>query len=86
MTTIKYIPVNDVLRRMDGSKSTLYAKMDKGLFPQAVKIGERRVAWLEHEIDAMMRAYVSSPSEEELRAFVKKLEAKRLDEEVSDGL
>jgi hypothetical protein len=34
----------------------------------------------------MMRAYVSSPSEEELRAFVKKLEAKRLDEEVSDGL
>ena len=48
------------------------------------KIGERRVAWLEHEIDAMMREYVTRPSQEELRAFVKSLEAKRLEVEVSD--
>ena len=72
MNNIKYISMDDVLRRMDGSRSTLYAQMDKGLFPQSVKIGKRRVAWLEHEINAMMRAYVSSPSEEELRAFVNK--------------
>ena len=84
MNNIKYISVDDVLRRMDGSRSTLYAQMDKGLFPQSVKIGKRRVAWIDHEINAMMRAYVSSPSEEELRAFVKTLEAKRFDEEVSD--
>ena len=84
MNNIKYISVDNVLRRMDGSRSTLYAQMDKGLFPQSVKIGKRRVAWLEHEINAMMRAYVSSPSEEELRAFVKTLEAKRLEVEVSD--
>ncbi|MDB3865448.1 AlpA family phage regulatory protein [Amylibacter sp.] len=84
MNNIKYISMDDVLRRMDGSRSTLYAQMDKGLFPQSVKIGKRRVAWLEHEINAMMRAYVSSPSEEELRAFVKKLEVKRFDEEVSN--
>ena len=84
MNNIKYISVDNVLRRMDGSRSTLYAQMDKGLFPQSVKIGKRRVAWLEHEINAMMRAYVSSPSEEELRAFVKKLEVKRFDEEVSN--
>lgn len=84
MNNIKYISMDDVLRRMDGSRSTLYSQMDKGLFPQSVKIGKRRVAWLEHEINAMMRAYVSSPSEEELRAFVKKLEVKRFDEEVSN--
>ena len=84
MNNIKYISMDNVLRRMDGSRSTLYAQMDKGLFPQSVKIGKRRVAWLEHEINAMMRAYVSSPSEEELRAFVKGLEAKRFDEEVSN--
>jgi prophage regulatory protein len=86
MNKYTYISLDKVLNRLDGSKSTIYAKMAKGLFPPSVKIGERRVAWLKHEIDAMMRAYVSSPSEEELRAFVKKLEAKRLDEEVSDGL
>jgi prophage regulatory protein len=84
MNNIKYISVDNVLRRMDGSRSTLYAQMDKGLFPQSVKIGKRRVAWLEHEINAMMRAYVSSPSEEELKAFVKGLEAKRFEEEVSN--
>ena len=84
MNNIKYISMDNVLRRMDGSRSTLYAQMDKGLFPQSVKIGKRRVAWIDHEINAMMRAYVSSPSEEELRAFVKTLEAKRLEVEVSD--
>ena len=84
MNNIKYISVDNVLRRMDGSRSTLYAQMDKGLFPQSVKIGKRRVAWLEHEINAMMRAYVSSPSEEDLKAFVKGLEAKRFEEEVSN--
>ena len=84
MNNIKYISMDNVLRRMDGSRSTLYAQMDKGLFPQSVKIGKRRVAWLEHEINAMMRAYVSSPSEEDLKAFVKGLEAKRFEEEVSN--
>ena len=84
MNNIKYISMDNVLRRMDGSRSTLYAQMDKGLFPQSVQIGKRRVAWLEHEINAMMCAYVSSPSEEELKAFVKGLEAKRFEEEVSN--
>jgi prophage regulatory protein len=72
------------LNRLDGSKSTIYAKMSAGLFPSSIKIGERRVVWLEHEIDAMMREYVTRPSQEELRAFVKTLEAKRLEVEVSD--
>ena len=84
MTNIQYISMDDVLSRMDGSRSTLYAKIDKGLFPTSVKIGQRRVAWLKHEIDAMMRAYVRSPSEEELRALVKKMQANRFDEEYSD--
>ena len=84
MNKYTYISMDKVLNRLDGSKSTIYAKMSAGLFPSSIKIGERRVAWLEHEIDAMMREYVTCPSPEELRAFVKKLEAKRLDEEVSD--
>jgi predicted DNA-binding transcriptional regulator AlpA len=69
---------------LERRKSTIYAKMGQGLFPSSIKIGERRVVWLEHEIDAMMREYVTRPSQEELRAFVKTLEAKRLEVEVSD--
>ena len=84
MSKFTYIALDKVLNRLDGSKSTIYAKMSAGLFPSSIKIGERRVAWLEHEINAMMRAYVNCPSQEELRAFVKTLEAKRLEVEVSD--
>jgi prophage regulatory protein len=80
---LRYIPIANVLARMNGSRSSLYVKMNEGLFPASVKVGERRVAWLEHEVDAMM-AYVSCPSQEELKAFVKSLEAKRLAVEVSD--
>ena len=84
MNKFTYIALDKVLNRLDGSKSTIYAKMGQGLFPSSIKIGERRVVWLEHEIDAMMREYVTRPSQEELRAFVKSLEAKRLEVEVSD--
>lgn len=84
MRKYTYIALDKVLNRLDGSKSTIYAKMGQGLFPSSIKIGERRVVWLEHEIDAMMREYVTRPSQEELRAFVKSLEAKRLEVEVSD--
>ena len=85
MSKITYIALDKVLNRVDSSKSTIYAKMGQGLFPSSIKIGERRVVWLEHEIDAMTRAYLSCPSQEELRAFVKTLKAKRLDVEVSDA-
>ena len=84
MSKFTYIALDKVLNRLDGSKSTIYAKMSAGLFPSSIKIGERRVVWLEHEIDAIMRAYVTCPSQEELRAFVKTLEAKRLEVDVSD--
>ena len=84
MRKYTYIALDKVLNRLDSSKSTIYAKMGQGLFPSSIKIGERRVVWLEHEIDAMMREYVTRPSQEELRAFVKSLEAKRLEVEVSD--
>ena len=84
MSKFTYIALDNVLARMNGSRSSLYAKMGQGLFPSSIKIGERRVVWLEHEIDAMMREYVTRPSQEELRAFVKSLEAKRLEVEVSD--
>ena len=70
--------MDKILCRMGGSRSSIYAKMNEGLFPTSVKIGERKVAWLVHEIDAMMRFYMSSPSEEELRAFVKNIGSRTL--------
>lgn len=83
MADIYYISMGKILCRMGGSRSSIYAKMNEGLFPSSVKIGERKVAWLVHEIDALMLFYTSSPSEEELRAFVKNMEEERLSRTVS---
>ena len=83
MSDFQYISMDKILSRMGGSRSSIYAKMNEGLFPTSVKIGERKVAWLVHEIDALMFFYMSSPSEEELRAFVKNMEEERLSRTVS---
>lgn len=32
------------------SRSSIYARMDEGTFPQSIPIGQKAVAWLEHEI------------------------------------
>ena len=34
------------------SRSSIYAKMENGTFPKAVKLGIRSVGWLEHEIQS----------------------------------
>ena len=32
------------------SRSSIYAKMENGTFPHAIKLSERSVGWLEHEV------------------------------------
>ena len=32
------------------SRSSIYAKMENGTFPKPIKLSERSVGWLEHEI------------------------------------
>ena len=76
--------IETVLKSRGVSRSTLEAEIKDHRFPQPVKISLRKRAWPTDEVEKMMRFYMSSPSPEELRAFVKKLEARRLDEEVSD--
>lgn len=41
------------VQKMTGlSRSTIYAYIDKGMFPRQVKLGERCVAWIEEEVIA----------------------------------
>jgi len=84
MSVLQLEPIETVLKSRGVSRSTLEAEIKDHRFPQPVKISLRKRAWPTDEVEKMMRFYMSSPSPEELRAFVKKLEAKRLDEEVSD--
>lgn len=48
------------VQKMTGlSRSTIYAYIDKGLFPRQVKLGERCVAWVEEEVIAWLDARIA---------------------------
>lgn len=49
----------EVLGRVGLQKTQVYELMAAGRFPQAIKITERCVGWLEHEIDAYIEARVA---------------------------
>ena len=42
------------------SRSSIYAKMENGTFPKPIKISERAVAWLEHEVQDWLSGRISA--------------------------
>lgn len=67
-----------VKSRLGGiSTSSLYQAMQDGVFPRPVRIGLRAVAWLDHEIDAVIAARAAGKSQDEIKALVEKLVAAR---------
>ena len=62
-----------VLDRTGFSRSTLYNRINEGLFPPPIQIGGRAVAWLSYEIDEIIVAMVSCVSREELKLTVNNL-------------
>lgn len=57
--------------------STIYALIAKGLMPKPVTIGDRAVAWPEHEVDAIVAARIAGKSDDEIRELVKRLHKAR---------
>lgn len=47
---IKLIRIKDVIDTTGLARSTIYKYVDKGIFPKAVKLGSRSVAWVESEV------------------------------------
>ena len=42
------------------SRSSIYAKMENGTFPKGIKLSERSVGWLEHEIQEWLKNRISA--------------------------
>ena len=42
------------------SRSSIYAKVSEGTFPKPIKLSERSVGWLEHEIQQWLQSRVSA--------------------------
>jgi prophage regulatory protein len=66
-TPLKILRRREVEARIGLSRSTLYAKMKHNPkrpaefdpdFPRPVRLGEKAVGWIEHEIDAWLRGRV----------------------------
>jgi prophage regulatory protein len=52
----QFLGLPQVLKLVPVSRSTLYAWMLNGLFPNPYKIGPRRVAWRRDELEAWQRS------------------------------
>jgi prophage regulatory protein len=48
-----------VMARTGLSRSSIYLRISVGSFPRQVRLGERSVGWLEHEVEEWIRAAVA---------------------------
>jgi prophage regulatory protein len=51
---IRLLAMNEVIRRVNLSRSTIYRKMKLGTFPAPLDLSENRIAWPESDIDAWL--------------------------------
>ena len=59
------------------SRSTIYLRIQQGLWPKPVKLGPRSVGWPASEVSALNAARISGMADAEIRALVATLEADR---------
>jgi prophage regulatory protein len=59
------------------ARSTFYARIAKHLIPKPFTLGGRAVGILAHELDAVISAFASGKSQDEIRQIVRGLESVR---------
>lgn len=57
--TAKLIDINAVIDRTTESRSSIYRRVADGTFPKPVKIGPRKVGWVESEIEAHIASRIA---------------------------
>lgn len=61
------------------SSTSIYNNVRAGLFTKPVPIGVRSVGWPEDEVDAINAARIAGKNDDEIRALVTRLHAKRVE-------
>ena len=72
-TQPKLIRRTEVLNLTARSKSSLFLDEQSGLMPPAISIGDRSVAYLQHEIEAVIQARIEGKTNEQIKALVQEL-------------
>ena len=50
----RFLRLPEVMARTGLSRSTIYVRLEQGLFPRPVSLGGRAVGWIDSEIDEWM--------------------------------
>lgn len=67
---LRLIKKPEVLSLIGISKSTLHVRINKGLLPPPIPLGERAVAFVLHEIKTVIRAQIAGCTNEEIEQLV----------------
>ncbi len=59
------------------SRSTIYLRINQGLWTKSVSLGSRAVGWPSGDVVAINAARIAGKTDEEIRTLVVKLEAAR---------
>jgi prophage regulatory protein len=70
-------PLSSVLKKKSDSRTSLYKQIKEGLFPPGVKLGARRVAWPDYEIESVLKARIAGQTDDQIRALVAELQTNR---------
>ena len=57
---VRLIRLKELQSKTGLGASSIYAMMQKGTFPKAINISERRVAWIESDIDLWISERIKS--------------------------
>ena len=55
----RLVTMRELIKRVPFSRVHVYRLIRDGKFPAPIKLGDRRVAWLEHEIESWIAARVT---------------------------
>lgn len=66
-----------VLEQTGLSRSTIYLRIQQGLWTKPVSIGPRTVGWPDREVNTLNAARIAGKSDDEIRELVITLEASR---------
>lgn len=58
-------------------RSTLYLRIQQGLWTRPINLGARSVGWPAQDVEALNAARISGKSDDDIRALVQKLHAAR---------
>jgi len=73
-----YLRPKDACRQLGGmGLSTLYAHIDRGMFPKPVALSRRFVVFPQEEVTAVINARLAGKTDDEVRQLVAELMEKR---------